>query len=188
MTKAAEHVEARPVAYTHKGTPTQPHLLASTWKPGQSGNPKGGPRGPRRNVNDHLWEYFEKEIEREIPDGDRNPRVVKVQRMELFAQMVGANCFKVDIDPGLRRDCIKYVMERLAPAKTTERDWEPFVEQGQYTTEVGRSFLGELERTAGLMPVTPSIVLAVLQRGNGNGRGLAGPAKTVEAYDEGEGI
>ena len=188
MSPEPEQVEAKPVAYTHKGKPVSPARLPHIWKPGQCGNPKGGPRGPRRNANDELRRYFEEEVKREIPDGEGNPRVVKVARLELFVRMVGAACFKTDGDPGFRRDCVKYVWERLGPV-VSAREWEPFVEQGQYTTEVGRNFLSELEQAAGLMPVTPTVVLAVLQRGNGNGRSLIPDGdKEAEQQSDGAGI
>ena len=183
MADEPEHVVATPVEYSHKGNPIPSKL--TPWKPGQPGNPKGGKRGPRGNsLTGHLKRHFDEIVRKEIPDGSARPQVVEMLRVELLAKLMGSQCFKTDGDPGWRRDCLKAVLERIDPV-ATGREFEPFVEPGPYATPIERSFIAELQRVAGLAPVTPMVVLAVLQRGNGNGQALGGGQVEDECEDGG---
>ena len=146
-------------ALSHKGKPVPPQFISSMWKPSQSGNPSGRNLKPK-SLMDYLNDYYRGKIG---PPGE------EIERMEAQAKLLGGLALGVveERTPGLRRDALRMVVDRLAPIKETQ--FEPFVSLHLHATDTGKAFVAALSEDMGMIgAVTPGRVLAVLQQRNGN--------------------
>ena len=147
-------------AITHTGNLAPPQLVTNQWKPGQSGNPKGGRRAQPKKLIDYVNDYYG------TPTNDRGEEILRLEAQARLLARLALGEIEEPV-PGLRRDATRMVVDRLAPIKETQ--FEPFVSLHLHATDTGKAFVAALSEDMGMIgAVTPGRVLAMLQQRNGN--------------------
>lgn len=145
---------------THKGNLVPAHLAEHCFKPGESGNPSGLPKNPKppKDFVAHLRGFFDEKVK--LPTELGKPDEF-MGRDEYLAKMIGQQALD-NPDHKIRLEYIKLVLDRLYP-KT--KDSAPFVViNNNIHTQKTIGFFTHVERMAGAGPVTPELMLEMLEK------------------------